>query len=123
LTLFNQLSSGILNAALNIILILEFGFIGAAVATASVLTGINILRVGQVWYLEGLQPYDLRYMKPLMAGGLSISTMFAVGTVLSGYALLVLGAGLGFVLFAVVMYLLGFEESEKEMIRKLIDTV
>ena len=123
LTLFNQLSSGILNTALNIVLILEFGFIGAAVATASVLAGINILRVGQVWYLEGLQPYDLTYVKPLMAGGLSIFTMFAVGTVLSGYVLLVLGAALGFALFAVVMYLLGFEESEKEMIRKLIDTV
>ena len=123
LTLFNQLSSGVLNAALNVVLILEFGFIGAAVATASVLAGINLLRVGQVWYLEGLQPYDLTYTKPLMAGGVSILTMFAAGTVLNGSVLLVSGAALGFALFAVIMYLLGFEESEKEMIRKLIDTV
>ena len=123
LTLVNQLSSGVLNAVLNVVLILEFGFVGAAVATASVLAGINLLRVIQVWYIEGLQPYNLMYAKPLTAGSISIFIMFAVGTVLSGYVLLVSGATLGFALYAVVMYLLGFEESEKEMIRKLIDTV
>ena len=123
LTLLNQLSSGILNAALNVVLILQFGFVGAAVATASVLAGINLLRVTQVWYLEGLQPYDLTYAKPLLAGAVSIAAMFAVGAVLSGYVLLFSGATLGFILFAVVMYLLGFEESEKEMIKKLIDTM
>jgi O-antigen/teichoic acid export membrane protein len=114
LRVVNQFYSGVLNALLDVILILEYGFVGAAMATVSMLAGFNLLRVGQVWYLEGLQPYDLTYAKPLTAGGVSIFTMFAIGTILSGYVLLVSGAALGFASVAVMRYLLGFEESKND---------
>lgn len=65
----NQVVSGVVNAALNYLLILEFGFVGAAVATAAVLATINLVRVGQVWYFEGMFPYDRKFLKPIGAGG------------------------------------------------------
>jgi O-antigen/teichoic acid export membrane protein len=120
LTLLNHLSSGVLNAVLNVVLILEFGFVGAAMATASVLVGINILRIIEVWYFEGLFPYSLSYYKPIVAGILSSLAIYLLTIPLNGFPLLVSGALLGGVVFLGILYLLGIEESERKMFEDLI---
>lgn len=113
--LFNQVSSGILNAILNYLFITTFGFIGAALATASVLVLVNLLRVVQVWYFEGFSPYDWSYLKPVVAGAVSALIMYGVSLVIQRYVLLIVGGATGALVFFVVLYSLGIEEEVELM--------
>jgi O-antigen/teichoic acid export membrane protein len=119
-TLMNQLLSGFLNVVLNFVLILEFGFIGAAAATASVLAGVNVLRVIEIWYLEGLFPYNLAYYKPVAAGLLSAGLLYLIGFWLDGYYLLVGGGILGGAMFAAMILAFGIEQEDIEMFRSFV---
>ncbi|MDS0259771.1 flippase [Haloarcula sp. S1CR25-12] len=119
LTMFNQLGSGILNILLNYILITNIGVIGAAVATASVLAAINVLRAWQVWYFEGLSPYDWSYIKPITAGAVSGLIMLSFTLVFDGYLLLVSGMTIGGLSFILVIYALGVSEDETDLIKKV----
>jgi O-antigen/teichoic acid export membrane protein len=121
LTLANQLTFGILNAILNYVLILEFGFIGAALATASVLTLFNLVRVAQVWYLEGFSPYHWTYVKPFIAGVAAGTVMYVFTIPLQRYMLLVVGGAVGGCVFLMTLYVLGIEDGDIELIRNLAD--
>nr|WP_267902908.1 oligosaccharide flippase family protein [Halomarina oriensis] len=59
----------VLNVGVSYLLVLEVGLVGAAVGTAGSLALVNLLRVAELWYLEGLQPYTRRFVFPLAAGG------------------------------------------------------
>lgn len=120
LTMANQLLAGGLNVVLNYLFITEFGFVGAAAATASVLAGINLLRVAQVWYLEGMSPYGRHYFKPVVAGVVAAGVLYAASLSLDRYVLLVVGGGAGGLAYVGVLYLLGFEESERELFERLL---
>jgi len=120
LNLVNQVSAGIVNAILNVVLILEFGFIGAAVSTATVLTIINGIRVIEIWYLEGFFPYDRTYLKPIFGGIVAGIMMVTVSIPLSGFAALVTGGVIGTIGFAFVIVALGVEPAEKELFRTLV---
>lgn len=110
LTLINQMGSGVLNALLNYIFILQFGFIGAAVATATILASINLLRVFQVWYLEGIQPYSRSFYKPIVAGAVSAIVLFVASLFFDQYLLLLVGGATGGICFLFVLYSFGVEE-------------
>jgi O-antigen/teichoic acid export membrane protein len=120
LTLSNQLVSGVANAILNYVLILEYGFVGAALATATVLTVINLARVGEVWYLEGFSPYDRTFLKPLVAGALAGAVMFGLTALLQGYVLLVVGGCLGAATFLTTLVALGIEEGDVALLYDLV---
>jgi O-antigen/teichoic acid export membrane protein len=122
LTMVNQLSSGGLNAILNYVLIVTYGLPGAAVATATVLAGINVARVLQIWYLEGFFPYDLSYAKPLLAGAVSAGLMASVSVFASGYVLIVVGGALGAGGFAAALAAFGLEEEEKDILSELLSS-
>jgi O-antigen/teichoic acid export membrane protein len=121
LNLVNQVGAGIVNVILNVVLILEFGFIGAAVSTATVLTAINGIRVVEIWYLEGFFPYDRTYLKPVFGGAVAGIVMVMVSITLSGFAALVIGGVLGVFGFASILAALGVERAEKELFRTLIN--
>ena len=114
LNLVNQWVLGVLNVVLNYVLILEFGFIGVAVATAGTLTVINIVRVIEVWYVEGMTPYSKKYWKPIVAGLSSILVLLGWRSFLSGYPLLIVGAATGALVFVATLYLLGIEQEDKD---------
>lgn len=120
LTLFNQLSSGLLNAVLNYVLIGAFGFIGAALATASVLAGINVLRVVQVWYLEGFSPYDRSYLKPIVAAAVSGAVMVGLSVQLDRFVLLLAGGCVGGVVFLATLFALGIDDDDRELVRNVL---
>jgi O-antigen/teichoic acid export membrane protein len=121
LNLVNQVGAGIVNVILNVVLILEFGFIGAAVSTATVLTAINGIRVVEIWYLEGFFPYDRTYLKAVVGGAVAGIVMVMVSITLSGFAALVIGGVLGVFGFAFILAALGVERAEKELFRTLIN--
>jgi O-antigen/teichoic acid export membrane protein len=121
LTLFNQTVSGVLNVILNLVLIREFGFIGAALATASVLTGINLLRVIEVWYLEDITPYDRAFLKPISAGCIGGIVLYSLRYLFSGFILLIVGGIVGGVVFFGMIYLLGLQDEEVKLYNNILE--
>ena len=119
-TMLNQLLLGVLNVVLNYIFIIQYGFIGAAVATASVLALINLLRVSQVWYFEGYNPYNWSYLKPICAGVVSVLIMITLSNFFTQYVLLAVGGTLGGLFFFGILLILGFEEEEVDLAKQII---
>ncbi|MFC7227996.1 flippase [Salinirubellus salinus] len=120
LTMINQWLLGGLNIVLNYILITELGVIGAALATASVLSFINIIRVIEVWYTEGLTPYSKAYWKPTTAGILTAVFMSGLHQLFDGYVLLIIGAPVGGLLFFCIVFVLGLEKDDREFFNRII---
>ncbi|AHG01021.1 hypothetical protein HALLA_13355 [Halostagnicola larsenii XH-48] len=114
LNLANQWTLGVSNVVLNYVLILEFGFIGAAVATAGSLAMINVIRVVEVWHFEGMIPYSTKFWKPVFAGILTIPVMLGLEFYLTGYVLLVVGSTSGLLVFVTLLVMFGFEDEDKE---------
>jgi O-antigen/teichoic acid export membrane protein len=68
---------------LNLLLIPPLGLIGAATAALGATLLVNALRIGQVWYLLRLLPYDRSFVKPLVAGLLALGVGYGVGLALT----------------------------------------
>jgi O-antigen/teichoic acid export membrane protein len=122
-SMLNQWLLGVLNIALNYVLILEFGLIGAAVATVVVLILINFIRVGEVWYLERITPFSDVFLKPIIAGLVAGIVMIQIEKFFAGYALLVVGSGVGVSVFFGLLALFGIEDQDKELLEKAIQTI
>ncbi|WP_338756297.1 oligosaccharide flippase family protein [Halobacterium salinarum] len=119
ITLLNQWVLGILNIVLNYFLILEYGVSGAAIATATTLTVINILRVLEVWYTERVTPYSLQFWKPLAAGAIGGVGIYASKIFFDGMLLLVFGSFVGFILFATTLVAFGISPQDKELLSRI----
>lgn len=117
LTTVNQWVAGVLNVVLNYVLILEFGIIGAAVATASTEAIINLTRLWQVWYFEGLHPYSSQFLKPILAIGLTSGVMVAVRQTFEGFRSAVLGGTLGGLVLLLTLVVLGLENEDLELVK------
>ncbi len=113
LNMANQWILGLLNVVLNYAFILEYGFIGAAAATAGTLAFINVVRVVEVGYTEGIIPYSRKYWKPLVAGGGSILVMAGWKFLLTGYTVLIVGTATGLFAFAGALVLFGLEDEDR----------
>ncbi len=113
--LANHWIAGIVNVALNYYLILEFGLIGAALATASVLAAVNVVRVVEVWYLEGLFAYSRALWKPFVAAGVAVVAMVVPSPLLSGLPLVIVGGVVCVVVFGLALYALGIEEHDRRL--------
>ena len=114
LSLVNEWLLGVLNVALNYIFIIQFGFIGAAVATAGTLTAINLLRIAEVWYTERLFPYSWKFVKPVLASLAAGVVMYALRFVLADFWLLLGGGIAGAVVFTATLFVLGIEREDRE---------
>ena len=66
LIMINSLGAGILNIVLNYILIPKYGLIGAAIATGSSIIAVNIARVIETYFFEGLLILTPLLVRPLL---------------------------------------------------------
>jgi len=112
---------GILNIGLSYYLILEFGLVGAALGTSGSIAFVNVLRLGQLWYLEDLQPYSRKYLKPLAAAAGMAAAMAAIRPFFEGTALLVVGSVVGLVVFAVLLRIFGIEPRDYRLFAGLFE--
>lgn len=118
-----QISFGIINIVSNIVLITIYGFVGAAIATATTFSLINITRIFGVWYFEGFFPYTKTYYKPITASIIAGLTMLGISNVLGGYRLIIVGFITGGTCFIGSLYYLGFEEEETIILSEIINLV
>ena len=116
----NTIIVAVFNAALNIVLVLRFGIIGAAAATAVSFTLNNLLTMAEVWYLIGIQPYTTRYWKGVVAVGGAVPVMI-VGQQLPipRIAGIVLVAACSFCVFAGLIWLLGVDEADRTLLESI----
>lgn len=122
LTMVNQWIIGLLNIVLNYFLLQEYGLVGAALATAGALALINIVRVVELWYTEGLVPYREAFFKPISAGIIAGGAMEAGKLFFSGYLLPIVGTAVGGALFVAVLYILGIEQDDVEFFKNVLPT-
>jgi len=108
---------GITNVGLSYLLILEFGLVGAALGTASSLAVVNALRVVELWYLEGLLPYDRAFLKPVFAAAVTVAVAFQVGHVVTGLPRLLVGACVTVGVFGATLVALGPEPEDRDLER------
>jgi O-antigen/teichoic acid export membrane protein len=110
----------VLNVVLNFVLIQELGLLGAAIATAISLALVNSLRLLEVWYLLGIQPYSPRYGRELFAVGCATLVMwFGKQLLLPGPVRVFAIGGLSLFAFFAVAALFGFDDAD----RVLLDSV
>jgi O-antigen/teichoic acid export membrane protein len=116
----NQWSFGILNGILNYVFIIKFGLVGAALATASVLVALNLVKTIELWYLEGLFPYSRKFAKPIAAGVIAAVVMIFADIALDGILLIFIGGGVGVGVYIISLLLLGIEQDDKAFFRDII---
>ena len=97
--LLNATISVGLAIALNLLLIPSFGIIGAAIAAASAVGIVNLLRVVQVRILVGVSPYNRDFLKPIVAGFAAAAATLVVGVLMQPLAGWV-QAGIGLLVLA-----------------------
>jgi O-antigen/teichoic acid export membrane protein len=106
---------------LNLLLIPPFGLQGAALAALGATLAVNLLRIGQVWYLLRLLPYDRSFLKPLIAGLLALAAGYAVGVALGSFAPLVqlaLGGTAVVATYAVAIIRLGLTADDRMVLER-----
>jgi O-antigen/teichoic acid export membrane protein len=118
LVMLNRWILGILNVVLNYLLILEFGFVGAALGSAGSLAVVNLLRIVEIYYLEGYFPYTRSFYKPVVAGVCATAAMLGVSPIVNGLILLVVGSATGGTVFFGVLYALGLSEQDRELLER-----
>lgn len=121
LSFINHWVFGIMNVVLDYVFIREFGFVGAAFATASILALLNVVRWLELWHLEGLSPYSYRYYKPLVAGLAAAAVLYLSKFIASGIQSLVVGGFLGSLAFALALYALGIEQDDRDFFTRLLN--
>jgi len=119
-TLVNGWVFGGFNVVTNYILIGHFGIIGAAIATTLTISLINLIRIVEVWYFEGLLPYSKQLIRPFIAGIFSIIGIFLIKRLLTGIPSMLAGGIFGSILYLLVLYAQGIDDSDRRVYRELI---
>jgi O-antigen/teichoic acid export membrane protein len=63
---------------LNIYMIPRYGIIGAAWVSAFSISAIQLVRLLEVWYLLGMHPYQLNFLKPILSCLFSVLLLTAI---------------------------------------------
>ncbi|MXR40773.1 oligosaccharide flippase family protein [Halobaculum sp. WSA2] len=114
----NQWIFGLLNVAGNLLLIQWYGVLGAAIATATTLTLINLARLIQVYYFEGMHPLTSKISKPIVAVGVMLTAILGIQAVFDGRSSLVLGLVVAPITYFGCLTVFGLEPEDKELITK-----
>ncbi len=105
-----------LNVVLNFWLIRLYGITGAAIATGGSIAVINIMRLLEIRLFMKMQPYNRKYIKPLLAGLLAIAIpLFIASDPGTGFVWIIYSAAMGLV-YGALLYLLGLEAEDREIL-------
>ncbi len=115
LKLVNSFVRLTLYIVLDFFLIPRWGLVGASIAVLVGEGGVNLLRLLQVYVIFRILPFNLSFMKPLIATGAALASVFLIGVWLPGSENLVNAAIDTIVMcmvYAAVLLLLGLSVEE-----------
>jgi O-antigen/teichoic acid export membrane protein len=118
--LLNMSLTLVINLLLGFWLIPQYGAFGAAIVSAISIAFINTLRLVEVYLLLHIQPYNLTYFKPVVAGLLAASTTVLVGQLLPDWPAIWRLGSLGLILgliYLLVLLALGLDENDQVIIQ------
>jgi len=113
--LFNSFVRLALYIILDYFLIPRWGLIGASMAVLVGEGSVNLLRLLQVYIIYRILPFNMSFLKPLIATGAALAGVFLIGTWLPGEASLINTAVdtiFMCVVYAVVLLILGLSVEE-----------
>ncbi len=120
LQLYNTTTVAFVNFILNYFLINEFGILGAAIATTASFTLLNLLRISEIYYFLGVQPYSRKYWKGAVALACTAPILlFGSRLPILEIARLFAGGIIALPVFFAVVWLLGVEESDLAVFDKI----
>jgi O-antigen/teichoic acid export membrane protein len=115
INLMNSIVFFFLNIALNYFFIPRYGLIGAALATGISIGVLNILKLAEVFFILKIHPYEIKYLKPFIAGLLSFLIIYSMIYNLPSVSLFTVTvfSFVYFGLYAFLIYLFRLEEEDK----------
>ncbi|MFQ6606717.1 MAG: flippase [Fidelibacterota bacterium] len=117
--LMNSVVVVILNITLNALWIPKYGILGAASATLVSLTTLGIIRAAEIWGILRLHPLSLKLLKPLIAGGISMGSMYTLRPLLMPFHTLItlsLATIVTFILYGLFLWLFRFDEDDRQVL-------
>ncbi|MFH1025704.1 MAG: flippase [Nitrospirota bacterium] len=119
LMLVNVIVLVIIAIPLSVVLVSRYGILGAAYANASSIIIANILALAEVNILLRLNPFNMRYVRILLAGVITAVSLYGLNMILPGnqplFTVMVETASILILFFALVL-LFGITESEKRIL-------
>ena len=117
--LANTFAIVIFNFLLSLLLIPKLGMTGGAIAATVSIASVNALKLVQVYALFGLQAFNLKYLKGIVAIGAAglVSYLFRGWIFIFGYnayTIIPLGGIVLVIMAAVGLWLLGLDQEDKE---------
>jgi O-antigen/teichoic acid export membrane protein len=123
INLINSIIGFISVISLNLVLVPKYGMIGAAVATAFSICVVSVLGLVEVYVILKMHPFRLDFLKPLIAGGVSLLILIFSKDYLFNFGQphfsLLVG---GFILLAsytAILILLRLEDEDRIIIDKI----
>lgn len=120
LKVFNSFVRLALYIVLDYFLIPRWGLIGASVAVLVGEGSVNLLRLFQVYFIFRILPFNLSFIKPLIATGAALASVFLIGAWLPGSANLINAAVDTIVMclvYAAVLLMLGLSVEEVNLFK------
>jgi O-antigen/teichoic acid export membrane protein len=118
INMVNSIIAVLINIVLNITWIPLYGIMGAAYATLVSMAALGGLRLVEVQHYVKINPFSLKLLKPIIAGGgmfiilkMVTPTIMPMHTILS----LLIVTAIGFLSFYLILWLLKFDDDDKEV--------
>jgi|TARA_B100002003_G_C14093343_1_gene525843 O-antigen/teichoic acid export membrane protein len=118
INMVNSIIAVLINIVLNITWIPLYGIMGAAYATLVSMAALGGLRLVEVQHYVKINPFSLKLLKPIIAGGgmfiilkMVKPTIMPMHTILS----LLIVTAIGFLSFYLILWLLKFDDDDKEV--------
>ena len=122
LLLWNAIGAFVINIILNIILIPNYGMIGAAWATLISLFVISLLRVLEVRWILKLTFFSTKMIKPILAGSITWWCLWRIHPIVMDYHTLVTLSAvslISFLVYGIVLWVMRFESEDWDFLTGL----
>lgn len=124
LELLNVSVALIVNVTLCLLLIPEYGAVGAATANMASLVTVNVMRVSELWIIMRVHAYDRSFVKPFLAGVAGAALTALAGSFIITGKSLVQEALLVAVLlstYLLAMLAMGLNEQDKKIVQLIMN--
>jgi O-antigen/teichoic acid export membrane protein len=119
LKLINSIIRLAIYLGLSVVLIPQYGIVGAATVSLFGEGVVNLLRLIEVYILFRILPYNMGFLKPILAAILSLVSTLVIGLkfpVGEGVVALILHVAALFAIYAAGYLMMGLSQDDREML-------